>query len=70
MLLRLASHTNGRFGTVALILQLIPIFSMFFLMSTAVGAALWAVEIENRRPLLGGRTDRGELYRESNNTLA
>ncbi|KAF7182393.1 hypothetical protein CNMCM7691_001873 [Aspergillus felis] len=29
------------FGTVALLLQLIPAFSMFFLMSTAAGSALW-----------------------------
>ncbi|KAL4794178.1 hypothetical protein BDV19DRAFT_365343 [Aspergillus venezuelensis] len=52
------------FGTVALVLQLVPVLSMFFLMSTAVGAALWATEIENRRPLLGRRPDRDALYRD------
>lgn len=41
-----------RFGTVALLLQLVPILSMFFLMSTAVGSALWAVDIEKKRGLL------------------
>ncbi|EAW08083.1 EI24 domain-containing protein [Aspergillus clavatus NRRL 1] len=37
------------FGTIALILQLIPVLSMFFLMTTAAGSALWASEIENKR---------------------
>jgi hypothetical protein len=57
---------------VALILQLIPVLSMFFLMSTAVGAALWVVEIENRRPLLasGRRSDRDEAYRDTVDPMA
>ncbi|KAL3493098.1 hypothetical protein BJX62DRAFT_90653 [Aspergillus germanicus] len=60
------------FGTVALILQLIPVLSMFFLMSTAVGAALWVAEIENRRPLLasGRRSDRDEAYRDTVDPMA
>ncbi|KAF7716294.1 Uncharacterized protein PECH_005052 [Penicillium ucsense] len=37
------------FGTVALLLQLIPPFSMFFLMTTATGAALWASDLERKR---------------------
>lgn len=37
------------FGTVSLILQLIPVFSMFFLLSTAAGSALWTVEMEEKR---------------------
>ncbi|KAL3477875.1 hypothetical protein BJX99DRAFT_119739 [Aspergillus californicus] len=53
------------FGTVALLLQLVPVLSMFFLMSTAAGAALWAVDIESRRPLLGRRSDREEDYRDT-----
>ncbi|KAL4963554.1 EI24 domain-containing protein [Aspergillus stella-maris] len=57
------------FGTVALVLQLVPVLSMFFLMSTAVGAALWATEIENRRPLLGRRPDRDALYRDQDGLL-
>ncbi|KAF2753603.1 hypothetical protein EJ05DRAFT_165535 [Pseudovirgaria hyperparasitica] len=40
------------FGTVALVLQLVPVLSMFFLMTTAAGAALWAIELEERRLLL------------------
>lgn len=30
-----------------LILQLIPILSMFFLLSSAAGGALWAVKLED-----------------------
>ncbi|GKZ29344.1 hypothetical protein AbraIFM66950_004476 [Aspergillus brasiliensis] len=57
------------FGTVALILQLIPILSMFFLMSTAVGSALWAVDLEDKRDLLGRRPGRDPegLYRDDYN---
>jgi len=34
------------FGAVGLALQLVPILSMFFLMSTAAGGTIWAVHIE------------------------
>jgi len=34
------------FGTMALILQLVPVLSLFFLLSTAAGSALWAVDLE------------------------
>lgn len=34
------------FGTVALLLQLIPVFSMLFLLTTAAGSALWVVRLE------------------------
>ena len=34
------------FGTVALLLQLVPVLSMFFLLTTAAGSALWAARIE------------------------
>ncbi|KAL1961234.1 hypothetical protein VTO42DRAFT_3180 [Malbranchea cinnamomea] len=37
------------FGTVALILQLVPMLSMLFLLTTAAGAALWAADMEKRR---------------------
>ena len=37
------------FGTVALVLQLVPVLSMFFLLTTAAGSALWAVKMEKRR---------------------
>jgi hypothetical protein len=35
-----------RFGIVYLILQLVPVLSMLFLLTTAVGSSLWAVELE------------------------
>ena len=37
------------FGTVALLLQLIPVLSMFFLLTTAAGSALWVANIEDAR---------------------
>ncbi|KAI9827462.1 MAG: hypothetical protein M1832_004812 [Thelocarpon impressellum] len=37
------------FGTVALVLQLIPVLAMLFLLTTAAGAALWAVKLEEER---------------------
>jgi hypothetical protein len=37
------------FGTVALLLQLIPVLSMFFLITTAAGSALWAADLEDRK---------------------
>ena len=37
------------FGTSALVLQLVPGLSMFFLLSTAAGSALWVVELEKRK---------------------
>lgn len=37
------------FGTVALLLQLIPVLSMFFLLTTAAGSALWVANIEDVR---------------------
>jgi len=38
-----------RFGTVALLLQLIPVLSMLFLLTSAAGSALWAVKLEEQR---------------------
>ncbi|KAJ5172148.1 hypothetical protein N7492_004741 [Penicillium capsulatum] len=53
------------FGTVALILQLIPPFSMFFLMTTAAGAALWAADLEEKRQLADQRPSRlGDAYQD------
>ena len=37
------------FGIMALILQLIPVLSMFFLLTTAAGSGLWAVRMEKAR---------------------
>lgn len=35
----------------ALVLQLVPVLSMLFLLTTAAGAALWAVKLEEQHPL-------------------
>ena len=37
------------FGTVALLLQLVPVLSMLFLLTTASGSALWVVKLERQR---------------------
>jgi uncharacterized protein involved in cysteine biosynthesis len=37
------------FGMVALALQLVPVLSMFFLLTTAAGSALWVVKLERAR---------------------
>jgi hypothetical protein len=38
-----------RFGTIALLLQLVPVLSMFFLLTSAAGSALWAADLEEAR---------------------
>ena len=40
------------FGTVALCLQLVPVLSMFFLLTTAVGSALWVVKLEEQKGII------------------
>ena len=45
------------FGTVALLLQLIPVLSMFFLLSTAAGSALWVAQFEKARKALAVGSD-------------
>ncbi|KAG6002041.1 hypothetical protein E4U21_003555 [Claviceps maximensis] len=40
------------FGTVAMILELIPILSFFFLLTTTAGSAIWAAKIEEARKRL------------------
>lgn len=45
------------FGTIALLLQLIPVLSMLFLLTTAAGSALWVVKLENARRALERNTD-------------
>ncbi|KAG6241025.1 hypothetical protein E4U25_007025 [Claviceps purpurea] len=37
------------FGTVAMVLELIPILSFFFLLTTTTGSAIWVAKIENER---------------------
>lgn len=43
------------FGTVAMVLQLVPILSFFFLLTSTTGAALWTARLEKgqRRPPVG-----------------
>lgn len=36
----------------ALLLQLVPILSMFFLLTTAAGSALWVVKLEEQKRLI------------------
>ena len=52
------------FGTVALLLQLVPVLSMLFLLTTAAGSALWAAKLEGSRRALETTSDdgRGERY--------
>jgi uncharacterized protein involved in cysteine biosynthesis len=51
------------FGAVALFLQLIPVLSMFFLLTTAAGSALWAVKLEkDRRSAAREPTSQQEPY--------
>jgi hypothetical protein len=38
-----------RFGTIALLLQLVPVLSMFFLLTSAAGSALWVADLEEAR---------------------
>ena len=48
-----------------MVLQLIPPFSMLFLMTTASGAALWAADLQRKRQLANQRPDRlGHGYRD------
>lgn len=37
------------FGTVAMILELVPLLSFFFLLTTTAGCALWVVKLEEER---------------------
>lgn len=60
------------FGTIALLLQLVPVLSMFFLLTTASGSALWVVKLEQQKdivahqpasvPHLGGDTEAPPAY--------
>ncbi|MCJ1254111.1 hypothetical protein MMC24_001925 [Lignoscripta atroalba] len=50
------------FGTVALLLQLVPVLSMLFLLTTAAGSALWVVKLEKQRVLVDGGSQAGPEY--------
>ena len=47
------------FGTVALLLQLIPVLSMLFLLTTAAGSALWVTKLEAKRRSLEENAEDG-----------
>ncbi|KAI2469143.1 hypothetical protein F4781DRAFT_395370 [Annulohypoxylon bovei var. microspora] len=36
------------FGTIAMLLELVPILSLFFLLTSTTGAALWTIKLEQR----------------------
>jgi hypothetical protein len=44
-----AANVATRYGTVYLFLQLVPPFSMFFLMTAAASSGLWAADLEKAR---------------------
>jgi len=51
--IRLLTWDYVWFGTVAMILELIPILSFFFLLTSTAGSALWAARIEEERKRTG-----------------
>jgi hypothetical protein len=51
---------DSRFGTVHLLLQLVPVLNMFFLMTTAAGSGLYSVKEEERRRREEERSRPGE----------
>ncbi|KAF1983566.1 hypothetical protein K402DRAFT_396569 [Aulographum hederae CBS 113979] len=50
------------FGTTALLLQLVPVLSMVFLITTAAGSALWAAKLEEERREEESREREGPQY--------
>lgn len=44
------------FGTMYLVLQLVPVLSMLFLLTSAAGSALWAAKMEDEAKEASGRT--------------
>jgi hypothetical protein len=49
------------FGTIALMLQLVPVLQMLFLLTTAAGSALWVVQLEQQRRTLEDEQSRAEF---------
>lgn len=52
LLLLLVANSWRRFGVVYLTLQLVPVLSMFFLLTSACGSALWVADIEAEKERL------------------
>jgi len=57
------------FGTVSMLLQLVPIVSVFFAYTNTVGAALWAIDIEKGRSPAGSSRPGGIAVDESKKEL-
>lgn len=55
------------FGTVALLLQLVPVLSMLFLLTTAAGSALWVAKLEAKRRVLEARREDAGRERYADN---
>lgn len=55
------------FGTMALLLQLVPVLSMLFLLTTAAGSALWVAKLERKRRALEviPEDERSERYADN-----
>ncbi|KAH8116330.1 hypothetical protein DFH11DRAFT_1852999 [Phellopilus nigrolimitatus] len=45
------------FGTISMVLNLVPLVSIFFTLTSTVGAALWAAEIEKKAAYPGEKID-------------
>ncbi len=53
------------FGTVAMVMELVPVLSFFFLLTSTAGAAMWAAKMEERARVRVGRpTAHGEHGRQ------
>lgn len=57
------------FGTVAMLMELVPVLSLFFLLTTTAGAAMWVAKLEERKRAAnavvnGGDPSGREPYRE------
>ncbi|KAF4456738.1 hypothetical protein F53441_1174 [Fusarium austroafricanum] len=53
------------FGTVAMILELIPVLSLFFLLTTTAGAAEWTARIEDEsRSPAENNAENGQTYQD------
>lgn len=50
-------YADDSFGVAALVLNLIPAVSVLFTCTTAIGAALWASDIEGNSPKKSGRDE-------------
>ncbi len=50
-------YTRNRFGTIAMMMNLIPLASTIFTFTSTVGAALWAAEIEKKSSFPGQNVD-------------